>query len=179
MKKTVANDRALRAEEYASAKDFCAIFQRDMRSLYLLALMLTGSEAKAEVCFAGAFEDCQASTRVFKPWANSWSKLRVIDYAVRAVNPRGGKSAEWLTERDDTNRLPAELANVLELEDFRRFVYVLTVLEQYSVRDAAILLKHNAREIALARSQAIELLGKATIPDTALFAERVPAALTA
>ena len=75
--------------------------------------------------------------------------------------------------------MPAELASVLKLDDFRRFVYVLTVLEKYSLRDAAILLKHNVREIALAQRQAIELLGNKTVPEAAFLAEYVPASLSA
>lgn len=179
MKNNFTNDRVLRADEYASVKDFCAIFRQDVRSLYLLALMLTGSEAKAGTCFVGAFEECQASTRVFKPWANAWSKLRVIDKAVQAVDPRAGKGADRRGQPGDVCELPEELASVLKLEGFQRFVYVLTVLEKYSLRDAAILLKHNVGEVARAQRQAIESLGSKALTGAAFLAEHAPASISA
>ena len=38
--------------EYATAGDFCTIFDKDMNSLYLLSLLLAGDRQKAEQCFA-------------------------------------------------------------------------------------------------------------------------------
>ena len=37
--------------EYATAQDFCQIFDKDMSGLYLLSLLLTGDHEKAEQCF--------------------------------------------------------------------------------------------------------------------------------
>jgi hypothetical protein len=179
MKKNPANDQTQRANEYARIEDFCAIFQHDMRSLYMLALMLTGNAADAEACFVSAFAACQTATRIFKPWAASWSRLSVVDRAMHANRPRIAHKMELLAERDETHSLPAELAAVLRLDDFRRFVYVLTVLEKYSIRDAAILLKHGVRDVALAQRQSIELLGKAMMPVGSFLPESLPASLTA
>ena len=41
---------------YATASDFCETFIRDMSSLYLLALLLTGNDDKAERCFISALD---------------------------------------------------------------------------------------------------------------------------
>jgi hypothetical protein len=40
-----------KAASYATASDFCETFNREMSSLYLLALLLTGNDDKAERCF--------------------------------------------------------------------------------------------------------------------------------
>ena len=41
---------------YATASDFCETFIRGMSSLYLLALLLTGNDDKAERCFISALD---------------------------------------------------------------------------------------------------------------------------
>jgi hypothetical protein len=47
-------------------------------------------------------------------------------------------------------------ANVLVLEDFERFVYVLSVLEGYTDRECSVLLKSSPQEIEQTRSRALQ-----------------------
>jgi DNA-directed RNA polymerase specialized sigma24 family protein len=47
---------------------------------------------------------------------------------------------------------------VLGLEDFERFVFVMSVLEHYSEHDCALLLGCSAREVREARGRALEEL---------------------
>ena len=163
MNKNVAA-RHLQNNAYANASDFCAIFAANIDSLYALALLLTGNHEEAEACFTQALEDCMSGNKVFKPWAESWSRLSVIERALRMKSPRVVEAAAAMAFGEATSTaLPSELASVLRLDAFRRFVYVLTVLEKYSVRDAAILMKHPKRAIEAARLQAIEILGRAAI----------------
>ena len=47
-------------------------------------------------------------------------------------------------------------ANVLALEDFERFVYVLSVLEGYTDWECSVLLKSSPQEIEQTRSRALQ-----------------------
>jgi DNA-directed RNA polymerase specialized sigma24 family protein len=47
---------------------------------------------------------------------------------------------------------------VLRLEDFERFVFIMSVLEHYSEHDCALLLDCSAREIRGARTRALKEL---------------------
>jgi len=74
--------------EYATARDFCRIFDQDLNSLYLLSLLLAGDHAKAEQCFVGALENASSRRTVFKEWARSWARRSVIQSAQRMISPR-------------------------------------------------------------------------------------------
>jgi hypothetical protein len=54
-----------------------------------------------------------------------------------------------------------EIAAVLALEPFERFVYVMTVLECYSDQDCSLLLSCARREVVAARTRALEQIGSA------------------
>src|SRR5262245_27275894 len=82
-----------RASEYASAGDFCGIFDRDMNTLYWLALTLTDDASMAEQCFVAGLDECIEGNSVFKEWARSWSRRVVIKNAIRLVSPRPGTAA--------------------------------------------------------------------------------------
>src|ERR1700732_2429473 len=115
---------------YASTADFRQIFDEDMSSLYLLSFLLTAGPEKAEQCFVSGLEDAVEGNPVFKEWARSWARRAIIQNAVRAINPwpvvGSGSSSAFGT--GDRKTLPAEqpveVAAVLELEPFERFVYV-------------------------------------------------------
>src|ERR1700680_4818128 len=127
-----------RPTPYASSADFCRIFDEDMNDLYLLSFLLTADREKAEQCFVSGLEDAVEGNPVFQEWARSWARRAIIQNAVRAINPRpveenGGSSAA--TTSSDGKTPPAEqaeIAAVLALAPFERFVYVMTVLERYS-----------------------------------------------
>jgi hypothetical protein len=67
-----ANFRA----DYAKHADFCEVFLRDMKPLYLLAFLLTANHKQAERCFASTLEEAFKKQAVFKEWARSWVKRR-------------------------------------------------------------------------------------------------------
>jgi hypothetical protein len=52
-----------------------------------------------------------------------------------------------------------EIAAVLGLEPFERFVYVMTVLERYSDQDCSLLLGCVRRDVLDARSRALPQIG--------------------
>jgi len=161
-----------RAAEYADARDFCRIFETDMNSLYLLALLLTGDHEKAQQSFVSGLDDATQRNTIFKEWARSWARRVIVQNALRAVNPRpgGGSAAPSPAPANfpDGGKIDGgkieekrpEIAAVLEIEPFDRFVFVLTVLEGYSDHDCRILLNSTAGEVAAARMRALEHLGR-------------------
>jgi hypothetical protein len=139
--KSKANKPMATNDEYARAADFCAVFTRDAESFYQLAFLLTGSERRAWDCILMAMEDCNKA-KVFKPWAASWSRLAVIERALKS------SSGDSMVSSSDAERDSNEARAILQLKGIDRFVFVLSVLEKYSIRDCAILLRTNKREIA-------------------------------
>jgi DNA-directed RNA polymerase specialized sigma24 family protein len=137
-----------------------------MKGLYLLSFLLTADREKAEQCFVSGLEDAVNGNPVFKEWARSWARRVIIQNAVRAINPRpveksGRLSSASLSSNEKT--LPAaqqvEIAAVLGLEPFERFVYVMTVLERYSDQDCSLLLGCARRDVLAARSRALQQIG--------------------
>src|SRR6266478_5530216 len=121
--------------QYASSDDFCRIFYERTDELYQLSFLLTADHEKAEHCFVSGLENSVKGNRVFKEWARSWARRAIIQCAVRVINPRpmedgspsnsNGSGNTWAVEQ-------GEIASVLELRPFERFVYVMSVLERYS-----------------------------------------------
>src|ERR1700677_4853047 len=133
--------KTTRPTPYASCEDFRRVFDEDMNSLYRLAFLLTADQQKAEQCFVSGLDDVVKGNPVFKEWARSWARRAVILNAVRVINPRpadgnGRGRSSFDPVNNDGKALPAEkqaeIAAVLELDAFERFVYVITVLEHYS-----------------------------------------------
>jgi hypothetical protein len=157
-----------RPAPYASSADFCRIFDEDMNDLYLLSFLLTADREKAEQCFVSGLEDAVEGNPVFKEWARSWARRVIIQNAVRAITPRPveRRGSSRSTSVDDHDQaLPpqqqVEIAGVLELEPFDRFVYVMTVLERYSDHECSLLLSCARREVLAARTRALQQLGSA------------------
>ena len=134
-------------ESYARSGDFCDFFLKEIDSLYQLAFLLTGSESQAEQSLLAALEDCKRA-KVFKPWLGSWTRLAVIERAM--TTPSNGSA------NTNIGSEPMERHAILQLEKRDRFVYVLSVLESYSVRDCAILLRLSKREIREAQVRAMQ-----------------------
>jgi DNA-directed RNA polymerase specialized sigma24 family protein len=153
--------RNTRAEEYANARDFCRIFDKDMNSLYLLALLLTGEHEKAQQVFVAGLEDATNRNTVFKEWARSWARRVIVQNALRMVNPRqGDEDTANLAASHGTDDQRPEITAVLEMRPFDRFVFVLSVLEGYSDYECAILLNSTRRDVLAARIRAFEHIGR-------------------
>lgn len=158
-----------RSTRYASTADFRRIFDKDMNGLYLLSLLLTGDREQAEQCFVSGLEDAVKGNPVFKEWARSWARRVIIKNAGRLIYPRpverNGRSSS-ASVNSNGKTLPAEpqlqIAAVLGLEPFDRFVYVITVLEQYSDQDCSVLLGCARRDVLAARVRALQQIGRST-----------------
>ena len=103
--------------EYATSADFCQIFDKDMSSLYLLSLLLTGDHKKAEECFVAGLENAVDRNRVFKDWARGWARRVIIQNALRTVDPHPKKesilNSASIEANDKTAAERPEIAAVL------------------------------------------------------------------
>ncbi len=155
-----------RAAAYANSDDFRRIFDDDMNSLYLLAFLLTADREKAEQCFVSGLEDAVEGNPVFKEWARSWARRAIIQNAVRVIHPRpaerSGRSRSASVDSDDkmlAAEQHVEIAAVLGLEPFERFVFVMTVLERYSDHECSLLFGCARRDVLAARPRALQQIG--------------------
>jgi DNA-directed RNA polymerase specialized sigma24 family protein len=161
--------KMMRPMPYASCADFRQVFDEDMNHLYQLAFLLTADPERAEQCFVSGLNDVVKGNPVFKEWARSWARRAVILNAVRAITPRPkegngrGRSSPGLVV-NHPKVLPAgqpEIAAVLELGAFERFVHVITVCERYSDQECAVLLGCTRRDVVAARTRAFQQIGGA------------------
>lgn len=148
---------------YATRGDFCRIFEKDMNRLYLLSLLLTGDEAIAEQCFVGGLHIAQEGNPVFREWAEAWAGRTITLNAIRMIRPRltsdttepfGQVAGRAAMER-------AEIAEIVKLPVFERFVFVMSVLEDYSDHECALHLGCTRAEVRAARTRALEQMGRA------------------
>jgi DNA-directed RNA polymerase specialized sigma24 family protein len=154
------------ANVYASREDSHTIFDEDLRQLYQLSFLLTRDPAKAERCLVVGLEDCVRENRVFREWARSWAKRVIVQNAIRELKPRPIHFNSRLSEAifsdiDQLSSVPDRhfaLEAVLNLEDFERFVFIMSVLEHYSDHDCALLLGCSARDIREGRTRALKEL---------------------
>jgi hypothetical protein len=142
---------------YATSTDFCRIFRAEMSSLYLLSLLLTADCDKAERCFLQSLEDSAGGTSVFKEWARSWARRMIIHNAIRLIDPRPADGISILNPapRGSVANVQAEIAAVVDLPVFERFVFVLSVFERFSDQDCSLLLNCSRREVAAGRNCAL------------------------
>ena len=118
------------SQGYTTGAEFCRVFAKNMDSMHLLSFLLTADLAKAEECFVSGLEDCVEGTYVFRDWAKSW--------AIRILAPRknGSTVADLSSDAVScsfgrTQDTDYAIARILRLEDFERFVFVMSVLERY------------------------------------------------
>jgi DNA-directed RNA polymerase specialized sigma24 family protein len=154
--------RMISPTQYASSDDFCRIFYAGTDELYQLAFLLTADREKAEPCFVSGLENSVKGNRVFKEWARSWARRAIIQCAARVINPRPMEEDSPLSSKSSRNS-PAveqgEVAAILELRPFERFVYVMSVLERYSDQDCAVLLGCARQDVIAARTRALQQIG--------------------
>jgi DNA-directed RNA polymerase specialized sigma24 family protein len=158
--------REEQANRYASREDFQTIFSEHLTELYQLSFLLTRDPARAERCFVSGIEDCVTENRVFREGVRSWAKRTIVQNAIRELKPRPGHSNSPLSEAifPKIGQLWSgpgghfAMDAVLGLEDFERFVFVMSVLEHYSEHECGLLLGCSAREVREARGRALEEL---------------------
>ena len=107
---------------------------------------------------------------VFKEWVRTWARRAVTLNAVRVIIPQpadgNGRGRSSSDPVDGNGKAVAagrqpEIAAVLELEPFERFVYVITVLERHSGQECSVLLGCARRDVLAARTGAFQNVGSA------------------
>ena len=154
------------SDVYATHDDFHAIFNEELKQLYQLSFLLTRDTAKAERCLVVGLEECVKGNPVFREWARSWAMRVIVQNAIRETKPRpihshSRLSPASISEIDELSSRPDRhfaLEGVLNLEDFERFVFIMSVLEHYSDHDCALLLGCSVREILEARARSLREL---------------------
>jgi hypothetical protein len=95
---------------------------------------------------------------VFKECAHSGARRAIVQNAVRVIKPR--PMVKIVPSNSDSGKTrpagQAEIAVVLELEPFDRFVYVMSVLEGYSDEDCSVLLGFALRDVITARLRGLQ-----------------------
>jgi len=150
---------------YATTDDFQRLFAREMTDLFRLSLHLTADAEKAESCVILAMRECFANSAVAKEWALIWARRMVVRNAIRLVlgTERVMPSDTCCEAEPDFHLQPSdyriealrESLSILVLPDFDRLVFVICVLERYSILDCALLLKRSPKDIHDARVRAI------------------------
>jgi DNA-directed RNA polymerase specialized sigma24 family protein len=156
-KPKVTNFRA----EYAKHADFCDALRNDTEPLYRLAFLLTANHKESEQCFVSTVEQAFDEQTVFKEWARSWIKRRLIQTALEIVSPASSRASQkrdfWGAGQHDTKR-ECEIDAVTKLDPFERFVFVMSILERYSNWDCALLLGCSMNTVTHARMTALRRL---------------------
>jgi DNA-directed RNA polymerase specialized sigma24 family protein len=156
---------------YRSHGDFCRVFYEETDSLYRLSFLLTADSEKAQQCLVSGLENPVNGNPVFEDWARSWARRAIIQNAVRIISPRPTKenapSDSHADERTPAKGQP-EIAAVLDLPPFERFVFVMSVFEDYSEHECSILLGCSRREVVAARVRALRQIATAMGSDSIL-----------
>jgi DNA-directed RNA polymerase specialized sigma24 family protein len=137
--------------------------------LQRLALLLTANSQAANRCLISAVRECIATSSVSKEWVLSWTRRVVIRIAINLVMGSGGQSFVNTNDDaddglvaffpDDSLDAIAGSESILDLPEFERFVFVICVLERYSIHDCALLLGKSPRDIVEARQRVGNQLG--------------------
>jgi DNA-directed RNA polymerase specialized sigma24 family protein len=147
------------ANEYATQGDFQKIFSEDMAGLHLLAYLLTADSDRAEQIFVAGLEDSIHGNPVFRQWARSWSQRAIIKRAIKEVAPSPNEprsaviSVQPQTGKPDLDLLVQSIGT---LATFERFVFVLSMLEGYSISECATLLACTLQDVVSARAASLK-----------------------
>ncbi|PYV99933.1 MAG: hypothetical protein DMG89_06215 [Acidobacteria bacterium] len=135
-----------------------------MNRLYLLCFLLTADPSLAEKSFIRGLEDSAKSNRVFREWAQSWTRRTIIQNAIRLTRPRpteGNKSSSTLGVSTGVSiSVPAEITEIIQLPAFERFVFVISVLEGYSNQECSLLLGCTRGDVNATRTRVLEQIGR-------------------
>jgi hypothetical protein len=150
-----------RGKRYATAADFVEIYNEEMRSLFLLSILLTADAEKAEQCFVNGLEECLSGFDVSIDWARMWARRAIIKHAITLVKPRPEQpnfkpltGLQWNSKPANDNFIRA----IFSLGTFDRFVFVMSLLERQSDEDCSVLLNCRRRDIESARREAMKSL---------------------
>jgi hypothetical protein len=149
---------------FATAEDFRGLFTEDPNGLYMLSFLLTANHEKADRCFVAGLDDCVDGNAVFQEWAGMWARRVIVRNAIRIIAPRKGEPQQTeIADQPAGKRRVLEMpvrdipfASILRLNDFERFVYVLSVIERFGDQECAVLLGISLKEMRETRAIAVQ-----------------------
>lgn len=148
--------------DYATHTDFCEALTQDTNSLYLLAFLLTTNHEDAEHCFAATVEEVFKPATVFREWASRWIRRTLIIQAIMIVfdpNRHKQNADSWYSDEGESG-LTIDATN--SLADLDRFVFVMSVLERYSVHECSLFLGCSSGAVIQSRERALSSLASLT-----------------
>ena len=148
--------------DYATHADFCDALAQDTNSLYLLAFLLTTNHEDAEHCFAATVEDVFKPVPVFMDWVSTWIRRTLIIQAIMIVfNPNRYKrrADRWYSGQGESG---LTIDAITSLADLDRFVFVMSVLERYSVHECSLFLSCSSGTVIQSRERALSSLPSLT-----------------
>jgi len=156
-----------------------------MGSLYLLSFLLTADHEKAEECFVSGLDDCVEGNNVFREWTRSWAHRAIIQNAIRVLAPRQEGPAGAPVPVDSvyygfgqTPEANAAITSILKLQDFERFVFVLSVLERYSDQECSVLLGSSRQDVREAKTRGLQRLAESATPSITIGSPAATFAVT-
>jgi DNA-directed RNA polymerase specialized sigma24 family protein len=144
--------------DYATHADFCEALTQDTNSLYLLAFLLTTNHEDAEHCFAATVEEVFKRATVFRDWASTWIRHTLIIQAIMIVfdpNRHKQNADSWYSDEGESG-LAIDAIN--SLADLDRFVFVMLVLERYSIHECSLFLGCSSGAVIQSRERALSRL---------------------
>lgn len=154
------------AANHAVWGDFCDAFLKDMNPLYLLAFLLMANHQDAEQCFAMALEEASQAT-VFRDCVPSWIRRTLIKAAIHKALQRPSDNSETRDSWWDSDAGTSFNA-VAQLGSLERLVFVIVVLEGYSIKECSLLLNCSEQAAVTARLQALKDLTADVAPGISL-----------
>ena len=145
-------------DEFAGEEEFVSVFESERMGLERLALLLTANTEVANRCLRLALRECIANSTVSKGWILSWARRVVIRNAVNLLMRGGGERlietiGNWEQgligfSAEDSPEPIANYEPILDLPEFDRLVFVICVLERYSMHDCSLLLGRSPRDVS-------------------------------
>jgi hypothetical protein len=146
-------------QEYAGASDCAEVFIDRMNGLYLLSFLVTADRQIAEQCFSQALDEYVEACGGFLEWAKLEGRRAVLRHAIRILRPVPKQAYSWSYHghaQPLVSTAHQAFATITSLNAFERFVFVMSVIEGFSVEECAALLDSSVQDVALGR----ELAGK-------------------
>jgi hypothetical protein len=146
-----------RATPYPTVTDFLRAFNEEMHSLYLLSFLLTADHDKAEQCLVSAMGECVDGIGFLMDGARP-TRAAVLKHAIQMIKPAPGRVSHvsFLTLKKSVTPGNNPFAAILLLDAFERFVFVMSILEEQSDEECALLLRCSRNDVMMARLLALK-----------------------
>ncbi len=149
-----------RVTPYPGVADFLRTFNEEMYSLYLLSFLLTADQDKAERCLVSAIGERVEWVGGSMDWERSWTRAAVVRHAIQMINPTPEHTDCISFTSLKRSATPAEnnpFAGIPLTGCLRaRFIFVMSILEEQSDEECAILLRCSRRDVMMARLLALK-----------------------